>query len=31
MTQLPSSTTNSNYLQNGLRYSAGVVFNFGSR
>ena len=31
MTQIPSSTANANYLQNGLRYSAGVVFSFGSK
>ena len=31
MTQIPSSTSNTSYLQNGLRYSAGVVFSFGSK
>jgi opacity protein-like surface antigen len=31
MTQLPSSVANVNQVQNNLRYSAGVVFRFGSK
>jgi len=31
MTQLPSAATNLHYAQNNLRYSAGVVFRFGSK
>jgi opacity protein-like surface antigen len=31
MTQLPSSFANVNQVQNNLRYSAGVVFRFGSK